>query len=325
VFKIALIDLEGTLKVERTMKKTLAGLLVPALAVSVLGSRPASAQDLPAVKPLAVATVSQEVAAKEAKNAMVRAYRIGPGDLLEIRVFEVKELEQVVRVSEDGSITLPLLGRVVVEGLTQEGVVEKLTGLLSAKYVKNPQVTIFIREYKNQQVAVIGAVGKPGSYELVGRKNLLQVISAAGGFENEMAGNEVFILREGPDGRTSTISIDLKDLMVKGNQALNIPIEPNDVINVPVDKEFRVFVMGRVTRPGAVRAKLSEGVTLMQAIADAGGLAEGAKESAVTITRKGQAGKEQRIRVNLKDILKGKKKDIALQEGDVVFVPETFW
>jgi polysaccharide biosynthesis/export protein len=314
----------GLKTVERTMKTRVVIFLVPALAVWVSGGRRASAQDPPSAKPQVVQTVSREAQAKEAMDAMVRAYRIGPGDLLEIRVFEVKELEQVVRVSEDGSITLPLLGRVVVEGLTQEGVVKKLTDLLSAKYVKNPQVTIFIKEYRNQQVAVIGAVEKAGSYELVGRRNLLQIISVAGGF-SETAGNQVFILREGPDGTASTITIDLKDLLINGNQELNIPIEPNDVINVPVDKEIRVFVMGRVTRPGAVRAKLSEGVTLLQAIADAGGLAEGAKESAVTITRKDPVGKEKKIRVNLKDILRGKKKDIVLQEGDVVFVPETFW
>jgi polysaccharide export outer membrane protein len=287
-------------------------------AVTALAA-PGPAQAPPQAKDQAVAPE-----AREARDAFVRAYRIGPGDLLEIKVFEVEELDQVVRVSEDGSITLPLLGRVVVEGLTQDGVVQKLTGLLQAKYVKKPQVTIFIKEYKNQQVAVIGAVEKAGSYELVGRRNLLQIISMAGGF-SETAGDEIFILREGPDGATSTIAIDLKDLLVNGNQKLNVPIEPNDVINVPVDKEIRVFVMGRVTRPGAVKAKLSEGVTLLQAIADAGGLAEGAKESGILITRKGRDGKEQKLKVNLKDIIKGKKKDVVLLEGDVVYVPESFW
>jgi len=202
-------------------------------------------------------------------------------------------------------------------------VVQKLTDLLQAKYVKNPQVTIFIREYKNQQVAVIGAVERSGNYELVGRRNLLQMISMAGGL-TEMAGNEVFILREGPDGQTSTLTIDLKDLLVNGNQTLNVAIEPNDVINVAVDREIRVFVMGRVNTPGPITAKLSEGMTLLQAIAGAGGPAEGAKQTAITITRK-NGGKEQKIKVNLKDILKGKKMDIRLQEGDVVFVPESFW
>jgi polysaccharide export outer membrane protein len=304
------------------MTKTDAALLVAALTAVLFCVQQASAQEPTRIKAETAKQTPQE--AQEARDAMVRAYRIGPGDLLELKVFEVKELDQTVRVSEDGSITLPLLGRVVIEGLTQEGVVQKLTGLLSAKYVKNPQVTIFIKEYKNQQVAVIGAVENAGSYELVGRKNLLQIISMAGGF-SENAGNDVFILREGPDGKTSTIAIDLKDLLVNGNQALNVPLEPNDVINVPVDKEIRVFVMGRVTRPGAVKAKLSEGISLLQAIADAGGLAEGAKESAITITRKNKAGKEQKIKVNLKDIIKGKKKDVLLQEGDVVYVPESFW
>jgi len=293
-----------------------------AVALIAIAAASGLAQVPPLAKPQAPAHVPAEV--RQAKEALVRAYRIGPGDLLELKVFEVKELDQTVRVSEDGSITIPLLGRVMVEGLTQEGVVKKLTELLQAKYVKNPQVTIFIKEYKNQQVAVIGAVVNAGSYELVGRRNLLQIVSMAGGFA-ETAGNEVFILREGPDGAASTLTIDLKDLLVNGNQALNVPIEPNDVINVPVDREIRVFVMGRVTRPGAVKAKLSEGITLLQAVADAGGLAEGAKESAISITRKDKSGKEQKIRVNLKDIIRGKKKDIVLQEGDVVYVPESFW
>ncbi|MCX6570948.1 MAG: polysaccharide export protein [Candidatus Aminicenantes bacterium] len=288
------------------MKMNIAALVFAVAIVAAPGQAPAQAQ------------------AQEARDVFVRAYRVGPGDLLELKVFQVDELSQTVRVSEDGSITLPLVGRIVVEGLTQEGVVQKLTGLLQAKYVKNPQVTIFIKEYKNQQVAVIGAVEKAGSYELVGRKNLLQIISMAGGF-SETAGNEIFILREGTDGVTSSVAIDLKDLLVNGNQKLNIPIEPNDVINVPVDREIRVFVMGRVTKPGAVKAKLSEGVTLLQAIADAGGLAEGAKESKITITRKDKTGKEQKIKVNLKDIIKGKKKDVVLKEGDVVYVPESFW
>lgn len=305
---------------ERTMRKI--ALFAMSAALVALAAAPGWPQGNPQVKPKPSAQVPAEV--KEAKDALVRAYRIGPGDLLEIKVFEVKELDQTVRVSEDGSITLPLLGRVVVGGLTQEGVAQKLAGLLQAKYVKNPQVTIFIKEYKNQQVAVIGAVVNAGSYELVGRRNLLQIVSMAGGFA-ETAGNEVFILREGPDGAASTLTIDLKDLLVNGNQALNVPIEPNDVINVPVDREIRVFVMGRVTRPGAVKAKLSEGITLLQAVADAGGLAEGAKESAITVTRKDKAGKEQKIKVNLRDIIKGRKKDIRLQEGDVVYVPESFW
>jgi polysaccharide export outer membrane protein len=261
---------------------------------------------------------------QNAPEEFVRAYRIGPGDLLELKVFEVDQLSQTVRVSEDGSITLPLLGQIQIQGLTQEGVVQKLSYLLQAKYVKNPQVTIFIKEYRNQQVAVVGAVQKAGSYELVGRKNLLQMISMAGGLSDNYS-DEIFVLREGPDGKPKTIAIDLKDLLINGNQELNIPIEPNDVISIPINREIKVFVMGRVNKPGSVTAKLSSGVTLLQAIADAGGLAEGAKESGVTITRRDKSGREQKIKVNLKDIIKGKKMDMKLLEGDVVNVPGGFW
>ena len=117
---------------------------------------------LPSVLTIALAILFSVLAAKaqtqpqaqaqEARDVFVRAYRVGPGDLLELKVFQVDELSQTVRVSEDGSITLPLLGRIVVEGLTQEGVVQKLTGLLQAKYVKNPQVTIFIFNLSNNSV-----------------------------------------------------------------------------------------------------------------------------------------------------------------------------
>ncbi len=280
---------------------------------------------------LAAPGTVQEKEAQAVKDQLVKAYRIGPGDLLDIKVFELEQLNQTVRVAEDGSMTLPLLGRVEVEGLTQQGVTNKLTQLLQAKFVKNPQVTIFIKEYKSKQVAVIGAVGKPGNYELVGRKTLLQMISEAGGL-TDTAADQIFVLRDaggggvsGAGAGTQTIAIDLKDLMLNANPALNIPIEPNDVINIPVDKEIRVFVFGRVTQPGALKFKISENVTLLKAIAQAGGFAEGAKQSGVVITRKDKAGKESKIRVNVKDVISGKKKDLVLIEGDVVFVPESFW
>jgi len=84
-------------------------------------------------------------------------------------------------------------------------------------------------------------------------------------------------------------------------------------------------VMGRVNTPGPVTARMSEGITLLRAIAGAGGLAEGAKQTAIQISRKNKSGQEVKFKVNLKDILKGKTMDLRLQEGDVVFVPESFW
>ena len=263
--------------------------------------------------------------AQEEPAPFVKEYKIGPKDLLEITVFELPELNQTVRVSEDGTITVPLLGQIKLDGLTKDEVEAKISSLLEEKYLKNPRVSVFIKEYQSKLVSVIGAVESPGTYELVGDRNLLQMISKAGGFK-ENASDELFILRQDEKGGTSKIVIDLKDLLINGNQALNVPLQPNDVINIPVDMLIHVFVFGEVRSPGKMEFKMSKGITVLQAIAQAGGLTDAAKKSGVTIKRKDEkTGRETEIKVNLDDIIKGKKPDIALQEGDVVFIPESFW
>ena len=258
------------------------------------------------------------------REIFVKEYKIGAKDLLEIKVFELPELNQTVRVSEDGSITLPLLGRVMIEGLTKDALETKLADLLEEKYLKNARISVFIKEYQSKRVAIIGAVEKPGMYELIGRLTLLQIISQAGGFK-ENAANEIFVLREGKNGITASISIDLEDLTVNGNQRLNIPLQANDVINVPVDRIINIYVFGQVKNPGALQVKMSKKITLLQAIAQAGGLTDGASKRGVTIKRKDKGGREIKMKVNLKDIIKGKKPDIELKEGDVVYVPESIF
>jgi polysaccharide export outer membrane protein len=258
-----------------------------------------------------------------ARDYFIREYAIGPRDLLEIKVFELPAFDQTVRVSENGTITLPLIGNVQVGGLTKEKIEKKLAELLD-KYVKKAQVSVFIKEYQSSRVAIIGAVEKPGMYELVGRQTLLQMISQAGGFK-ENAANEIYVLREGQDGNTASISIDLEDLLLNGNQKLNIPIQSNDVINIPVDRLITIYVFGEVRTPGALQVKLSQKITLLQAIAQAGGLSENASKRGITIKRKDKEGKEIRIQMNLNDIIKGKKKDIPLKEGDVVIVKESIF
>ncbi len=260
---------------------------------------------------------------KAARDYFIREYVIGPRDLLEIKVFELPEFDHTVRVSEDGSITLPLLGNVQVRGLTKEKLEQRLAELLE-KYVKNAQVSVFIKEYQSSRVAIIGAVEKPGMYELVGRQTLLQMISQAGGFK-ENAANEIYILREGEGGVTASISIDLEDLLLNGNQRLNIPLQPNDVINVPVDRLITIYVFGQVRNPGAIQVKMSKKITLLQAIAQAGGLSENASKRGVIVKRKDKSGKEINFKINLNDIIKGKRKDLPLQEGDVIIVQESIF
>jgi len=256
---------------------------------------------------------------QEGQALPVNDYRIGTKDLLEIRVFELPELNQTVRVAEDGSVSMSLIGKVDVAGLTAQELEKRLAKLLDEKYTKASHVTVFIKEF--QKVAVFGAIGKPGNYELVGPTTLLQVISQAGGLTPEARG-EIFIFRQLKDGQKTRISIDLQDLISKGDASLNIELLPNDVVNVPVDRTLTVYVYGEVKTPGAIQFKQSRQITLLQAIAQAGGPTEWAAKSRVLIKRKPKgAAKEMKIPVNLNDIIAGRKTDITLEEGDVVIVP----
>jgi polysaccharide export outer membrane protein len=256
---------------------------------------------------------------QETKSLQVNDYRIGPKDLLEITVFGLPELSQTVRVSEDGSITMSLLGRVEVSGLTAQELEKKLASILDIQYTKEARVTVFIKEY--QKVSVIGAVGRPGMYELVGPTTLLQIIAQAGGLTAQ-AMNELFVYRIEKDGGLTTITVNVEELMTSGSQALNIELQPKDIVTIPIDQMLNVFVYGEVNTPGAVPYLRSKKITLLQAIAQAGGPTEWAKKSKVTIKRKDKrTGKEMKISVNLRNVTNGKIADIVLEEGDVVIVP----
>ncbi len=253
-----------------------------------------------------------------------REYHIGAKDLLEISVFGLDEMSQTVRVSEKGKITLPLLGEIEVEELTKAELERKLGQLLEKKYLQNPQVTVFIREYQSKKVYILGAVGKPGSYKLLGRQTVLQLISDAGGLVED-AGDEIIVIRQRKDGPSKTLRILIDDLILKGDARLNIPLEPNDIVNIPVDKTVFIYVFGQVRKPGALNVKKLNIPTLLQIIAQAGGFSERASKRRVLIKRIDKDGKEQEIKVNVKDIIRGKKKDIQLKENDVVYVPETIF
>jgi polysaccharide export outer membrane protein len=252
-------------------------------------------------------------------------YRVGPKDLLEVTAMGVPEINKlVVRVSEEGRITLPLVGEVDVNNLTQSEVERKLIGMLGEKYVINPQVTVFILEYKSKRVSILGAVEKPGPYELLGRQTVMSVISQAGGMTRD-AGNEIIVIRQMADGSSTSLRISIDDLFVKGEAKLNIPLEPNDIINIPVDKIVMIYVFGQVKNPGALQVKRSNIPTLLQAIAQAGGFSDRAGKGGIKIRRKDAAGREVEISVNAKNILKGKAKDIPLMENDTVYVPESLF
>jgi len=233
-------------------------------------------------------------------------------------------MNKTVRVSEDGNITLPLLGEIEVKDLTKSQLEQRLARLLEEKYLQNPQVTIFIREYQSKRVSILGAVSEPGRYELLGRQTLLHMIAQAGGMTNE-AGDEIIVVREKEDGTSKSLRISIDDLVLKGDPSLNIPLEPGDIVNVPIDMVVHIYVFGQVNSPGAIEVKKSNLPTLIQAIAQAGGFSERAAKGRVVIKRKNEEGVDEEIKVNVKAVMRGSKEDIQLEENDIVFVPETIF
>lgn len=251
-------------------------------------------------------------------------YRIGRQDLLEIRVFDLDQLNQTVRVADDGSITLPLLGRLAVAGLSKTDLEALIARLLEARYVRDPQVTIFVKEYESKKVAVSGAVKRPGTYEMLGQKTLLEMLSLAGGLDRDL-GREIIIFRRKDDGATERVSVDLNRLVYEGDPALNLAVEPGDIIYVPAVETVRIFVSGAVRNPNLYEVPRAEPVTVLKAITLAGGTTDRAAERRTQIIRVGPSGARVTIAVDLRKVKKGQSEDPILQKDDLVLVPEGFF
>ena len=251
-------------------------------------------------------------------------YMIGRQDLLEVTVFDVDELDQTVRVTDDGTITMPLLGRISVVGMTKSELEATIAHALSERFVRDPQVTVFIKEYTSKQVAVSGAVKKPGTYEMLGTKTLLEMISLAGGLDSDI-GKQIIVFRSNDNETTERLSVDLERLVYGADPALNIDVEPSDIIYIPAVEKVRIFVSGAVKNPDLYEVPRDEPVTLLKAITLAGGTTDRAAEKKVQIMRTDENGQRVSLLVNLRQIKRGKAEDPILRADDIVLIPEAFF
>jgi len=250
-------------------------------------------------------------------------YRIGPKDLLEIRVFEIPELNLDRRVSDTGSIDLPLLGDLPVAGLTASEVNSRVEALLTAKYVNRANVSVVIKEYANSPVSIVGAVQKPGPLNISGNWYLLQAISAAGGL-TERAGRKLYVLRRAANGLSDRLEIKVEDLFRGDSSQWNIPIFPSDIVNIPPRNQVKIFCLGEVKTPGALEFDSDDRISLLSAVAKAGGLTDRASNS-IRIKRKGPDGKDVESVVNFRRVVSGKDPDPLLFADDVIVVKESFF
>jgi len=273
------------------------------------------------------------MSAHSSRRDLYRDYKIGPEDLLEISVFEDEKLNKTVRVSSQGNISLPLLGVLKVKGLTANELEKEIRDLLAEKYFQDPHVSVFIKEYRNQRISVMGAVEKPGVYDVTGQKAILDILAMAGGLKED-AGQLLFLIRppkfedekvkvkkDSDDQTLKTFMIDLEGLLMKGDLALNLPLMNGDVINIPVSG--KIFVGGEVKSPGGFPLK-GKKLTVSQAISLAGGLGSKAAGSETKIFRYSEKGTNKEIlSANVYAIQKGQEGDLYLKENDIIIVPKS--
>jgi len=226
-------------------------------------------------------------------------YVLGPRDVLNITVYDHKDLETKVRVSEDGKITFPLLGEIAVSGLTVQQLERKITALLANGYIIDPHVGIFVEEFR-VVVYVTGEVNKPGSYPYEEGMTAIKAISLAGGLTEKAADGKITVTRKAQGAQETTLQVGLHDL-----------IRPDDVLQIP-EKRW-VYVTGEVKKPGSYL--YDDQMTILKAITLAGGLTDKAAPGRTQIIRK-KDGKEDTIRVKMED---------SILPEDVIVVPESFF
>ena len=262
-----------------------------------------------------------QLAVKDAPSVMVRdqsAITIGPGDLLDLSVFDVPELVLKVRVDVNGCVSLAFLGDLKLGGMTV-GNAQRLIAreLVAHQLVKDPQVSIFIEEFATQGITVYGEVNAPGIYPLMGPHHLYDVISAAGGLTLK-SGRTVTVLHAGQSDLPEVVALTNVNASENPLEHANVPIYPGDTI--VVSKAGMVYVLGEVNKPGAFLMEDNTSISVLKATALAGGTTKLASLKGSLILRKSLAGTTQ-TRIPLDKIYHGKAQDMQLHAEDIVFVP----
>jgi polysaccharide biosynthesis/export protein len=240
-------------------------------------------------------------------------YRIGTDDILNISVWDQKELDQIVTVRPDGKISLPLVGDIQAAGQT----VAELSASLSTAYsrtVRGAEVTVSIREIRSRPVFLVGNVVRPGPMQLTHEMTVLQALAAAGGPIPNADLESAFVLRG-----EKRIPVNLHKMLQQGDTGQNLKLQPRDTLVVP--NASAVYIQGEVKTPGQL--KYSRDMTIATAIAAAGGFTPMAAPKRVTVTRDAD-GKRQVFRVNVSEILSdpAESKDLPLKPNDIVVVPQ---
>lgn len=259
---------------------------------------------------LAGGALAQPAAAEVAAQDL---YRIGPGDALKITVYQSPDLSVDTKVTEAGVISYPLLGSVKLGGLTVTQAEAAIADALKkGEFVKNPQVIIVVTQVRANQVNVLGQVGSPGRFPLdLAGMRLTEVLALAGGVA-QASGSETVVLVGNRGGKPYRQEIDLPSIFTENGRVNDVVVQPGDV--VWVDRGPQIYLYGEVQRPGQIR--LERNMTVMQALAVAGGLTQRGTLRGLRINRRDAAGRFVTLEPAMED---------RLREGDVVYIRESLF
>lgn len=242
-----------------------------------------------------------------------KGYQLGPTDLILVSIYELEKVGErsdlKVEVDSEGKVRLPLIGSVQAEGRTANQLRKTIRTSLAAGFIRDPSVTVTVREHRSRRIAVLGAVKKAGIKSLkVNQVTVLEAIALAEGLD-EKSGSAARIVRS----RGTTVPVDLEAL-AGGDLNQNLVLEPGDALQIP--EADRVVVTGFVHKPGEVL--LRKRTTILEAIGLAGGIKVPAASPSLTrLRRKGPKGWRY-IDVDLEQVLEGEQEDLVLRGGDVV-------
>jgi len=237
---------------------------------------------------------------------------LGPGDVIRVNVFQNPDLSLETRISEQGQITFPLVGAVTVGGLSVSAAERTIAkSLRDGKFVLNPQVNILVMQVRSAQVSVLGQVAKPGRYPIEqANSKVSEMIAAAGGVVP--GASDIVTLSGQRNGRPVKLDIDLPTILQGGKFELDTVVNNGDILYV--DRAPMIYVYGEVQRPGVGR--LERGMTVMQAIAQAGGLTQRGTTRGLRIHRRDASGAVKVIQPGMND---------PVERDDVIYVKESLF
>lgn len=315
----------------RTVTVLLTGLLAFA-PLEAQQPAPAAGQQPPVIQPEVSGAPAQATPPAQAPAPVRPNYVLGPNDQLLISVAEAEELNnRPFRVDSEGNVTLPLVGVIKAAGLTIEQFEAELTKQLRT-YIRNPQVTVTVAQYRQDPIFVTGSFQKPGIYSLQGQRTLLEMLSTVGGLQSNTT-RRIRITRridqgpiplpnaiEDPDAKVSTVEIGMSRLMESTNPVENIVLQPYDVLYAA--RAEMVFLNVAGSKAGAFPVDERESLSVLQLLSLAGGLPPNTRPEKARILRPVlSTSRRADIPLDVRSILEGKANDYPLMPNDVLMIP----